>query len=188
MAKKQSVYFKERKRVLAIIRRLNKQGYNIDLYFPSEKELKEQGIVKSEKTKLTRELKSLTPEYFRTFYKPEPTPEPTPEADYEEIPHFSDMVIENYIEQVKRFPPKVASIVLTALDRAIALDGKDVVAYRLETRSADLSEYLNNVIFFGDSVEAILAYCDAKFGEMPGVDDYDRIILGDISDSESYSD
>ena len=100
---------------------------------------------------------------------------------------FTDMVIREYINQISRFPKKVAEIVMRKLDEAIKKSGKDNVAYALQYKNENLSEYLNNVALFGDSIQAILAYCDAMFGDLPGMDDESRLEISDIIDSESYS-
>ena len=76
---------------------------------------------------------------------------------------------------------------INALNRAIKNFGKDAVAYRLEFNSESLSEYLSNVGLFGDSIQAILAYCDAVFSDMPGMNNEDLIDISEIMDSESYS-
>lgn len=100
---------------------------------------------------------------------------------------FTDMVIREYKNQISRFPAKVAEIILRKLDEAIQKSGKDNVAYALQYKNESLSEYLNNVALFGDSIQAILAYCDAMFGDLPGMDDDSRLEISDIIDSESYS-
>lgn len=100
---------------------------------------------------------------------------------------FTDMVIREYKNQISRFPKKVAEIVLRKLDEAIKKSGKDNVAYALQYKNEHLSEYLNNVALFGDSIQAILAYCDAMFGDLPGMDAESRLEISDIIDSESYS-
>ena len=84
------------------------------------------------------------------------------------------------------FPAKVASIVLSALDRAIEKSGKTAVAMRLESSAESLSNYLNNVGLFGDSIAAILAYCSAMFGDLPGMSPEDIKDANDYMDSESY--
>lgn len=109
------------------------------------------------------------------------------ESSYDDYINFSDSVIAEYRRQISRFPDKVAYIILTKLDEAIKKSGKDVVAYRLQYSNIYLSEYLNNVGLFGDSIQAILEYCDAMFGDLPGMDKQSRLQISDILDSESYN-
>lgn len=106
---------------------------------------------------------------------------------FDDFVQFSDMVIAEYRRQISRFPKKVAEIVLTKLDEAIKKSGKDNVAYRLQYNNESLSEYLNNVGLFGDSIQAILEYCDAMFGDLPGMDKEARLQISDIMDSEAYN-
>ena len=125
----------------------------------------------------------------------EPKKEPLSDAEFstymnmpfDDFLQFSDTVIAEYKRQISRFPDKVASIVLTKLDDAIQKSGKDNVAYRLQYNNESLSEYLNNVGLFGDSIQAILEYCDAMFGDLPGMDKQSRLQISDILDSESYN-
>ena len=109
------------------------------------------------------------------------------EQQKERYADFTDMVISEYKRQISRFPAKIAEIVLRKLDEAIKKSGKDNVAYALQYKNESLSEYLNNVALFGDRIQAILAYCDAMFGDLPGMDDESRLEISTIIDSESYS-
>lgn len=109
------------------------------------------------------------------------------EQQKERYADFTDMVIREYKNQISRFPAKVAEIILRKLDEAIQKSGKDNVAYALQYKNESLSEYLNNVALFGDSIQAILAYCDAMFGDLPGMDNGSRLEISEIIDSESYS-
>lgn len=63
--RKTTVYTKQRNRIMSAIRRLKKKGLQTDLYFPTEKELRSQGVKGSELAKLTRELKKYTTEDIR---------------------------------------------------------------------------------------------------------------------------
>lgn len=100
---------------------------------------------------------------------------------------FVDIVIRNYRRQILGFPKKVADIVLGALDNAINLSGREAVATRLENNAESLSDYLNRSKLFGDSISAIISYCQAMFGDLPGMTNEDVINVSDILDGlESY--
>lgn len=123
----------------------------------------------------------------KDFWTTDITPIPQKyERQNEEYARFSDTVIAEYRRQINMFPAKVASIVLSALDRAIEKSGKTVVAMRLESSAESLSNYLNNVGLFGDSIAAILAYCSAMFGDLPGMNEDDIKSANDYMDAESY--
>ena len=123
----------------------------------------------------------------KAFWTTDITPIPQKyERQNKEYARFSDTVIAEYKRQISMFPAKVASIVLSALDRAIEKSGKTVVAMRLESSAESLSNYLNNVGLFGDSIAAILAYCSAMFGDLPGMTPEDIKDANDYMDAESY--
>lgn len=84
---------------------------------------------------------------------------------------FARTVIHNYRLQILRFPKKVSQIVLSALDSAIATSGIVAVAWALENKAESLSDFLNRSAAFGDSIAAVIAYCQAMFGDLPGMQD-----------------
>ena len=100
---------------------------------------------------------------------------------------FVDIVIRNYRRQISGFPKKVSDIVIQALNNAIDLSGREAVATRLENNAESLSDYLNRSKLFGDSISAIISYCQAMFGDLPGMTNEDVINVSDILDGlESY--
>lgn len=100
---------------------------------------------------------------------------------------FVDIVIRNYRRQILGFPKKVSDIVIQALNNAIDISGREAVATRLENNAESLSDYLNRSKLFGDSISAIIAYCQAMFGDLPGMTNEDVINVSDILDGlESY--
>lgn len=209
MAKKVSKtvqeYRKQRKRIQSTINRLRKEGYfpainilpdipkkitqgsvrrlqKIDIEYIYKKsvflDVETGELIEGRKPKRKRKAKEKT----NTKNKNEKT-----DQQKERYADFTDMVIREYKLQISKFPAKVAEIILRKLDEAIQKSGKDNVAYALQYKNESLSEYLNNVALFGDSIQAILAYCDAMFGDLPGMDDESRLEISDIIDSESYS-
>lgn len=123
----------------------------------------------------------------KEFWTSDITPIPQKyEKQKEEYANFANTVIAEYRRQINMYPAKVASIVLSALSRAIEKSGKAVVAMRLESNAESLSNYLNNVGLFGDSIAAILAYCSAVFGDLPGMTSEDIKQANDVVDAESY--
>lgn len=80
MAKKRKTqYTKQRNRVTSYIRKMRNKGVEIDLYFPTELELRKSGVKSSELGALTRKLKQLTPKELKklAIVVTEPTQEPT---------------------------------------------------------------------------------------------------------------
>ena len=180
-------YSSQRKRIQQTIYRLKKKGYTSQLYFPTENELRKQGIKGKELARLTVKLKKWTSKSITAYIKAENIKDKADKEKKERYADFTDMVIREYKNQISRFPKKVAEIILLKLDEAIKKSGKDNVAYALQYKNEHLSEYLSNVALFGDSIQAILAYCDAMFGDLPGMDAESRLEISDIIDSESYS-
>lgn len=73
MAKKRiTQYTRNRNRILATIRRVKKKtGYTTNLYFPTEKELRKQGVKGKELSALTRELKHWKSKDIREYIEKE---------------------------------------------------------------------------------------------------------------------
>ena len=200
MAKKVSKtvqeYSKQRKRIQSTISRLKKSGY-----FPAINILPD--IPKRITQSSVRRLQKIDIEYIykNSVYldietgellegrqpKSKRKKKKRTDKQKERYADFTDMVIREYKNQISRFPAKVAEIIFRKLDEAIQKSGKDNVAYALHYKNESLSEYLNNVALFGDSIQAILAYCDAMFGDLPGMDNESRLEISTIIDSESYS-
>ena len=67
--RKTTVYTKQRNRIMSVIRRLKKKGYQTDLYFPTERELRAEGIKGLELAKRTRFLKSWTSKDISFYVK-----------------------------------------------------------------------------------------------------------------------
>lgn len=209
MAKKVSKtvqeYQKQRKRIQSTIRRLRKEGYfpAINIIPDIPKRITQGSIRKLQKIDIEYIYKHsvfLDVETGELLEGRQPSSKRKPkqksdtknkkkkqEQQKERYADFTDMVISEYKRQISRFPAKIAEIVLRKLDEAIKKSGKDNVAYALQYKNESLSEYLNNVALFGDSIQAILAYCDAMFGDLPGMDDESRLEISTIIDSESYS-
>lgn len=138
-------------------------------------------IERSESARRSAETRRLAKEAEQAFWSDAGPTKQQREEQYrrqkEQYANFSDTVIHNYRTQIARFPRKVAEIVLTALDEAIKQNGKDAVAMAIESSAESLSDFLSRSAAFGDSIAAVIAYCQAMFGDLPG-----------MRDNPSYSD
>ena len=67
MAKKKTRYTRERNRIMNYIRSLKKKGFSIDLYFPTEKEIRSEGVKGKELSSLTRELKKWSAKELKSY-------------------------------------------------------------------------------------------------------------------------
>lgn len=138
-------------------------------------------IERSESARRSAETRRLAKEAEQAFWSDAGPTKQQREEQYrrqkEQYANFSDTVIHNYRTQIARFPRKVTEIVLTALDEAIKQNGKDAVAMAIESSAESLSDFLSRSAAFGDSIAAVIAYCQAMFGDLPG-----------MRDNPSYSD
>ena len=153
MAKKTTHYTKQRNRILRYINRQKKKSLVTDLYIPTEKELRKQGVKGAELRKLTNELKRLTPQKLKEhFYNPFEEPRYWTKEDAEnhksQLPDGGETVYENIfedfisrisapIENTKRNASAIRAseqgkTTLYSLATSIAtVDGKSAVGWRL---------------------------------------------------------
>lgn len=131
--KKTTVYSKERKRIYSTISRLKKKGYTSDLYFPTENELRKQGIKGKELARLTRELKKWTSKDITSYIKMENVEDVGSDyVNYDSFPSEADIIIQNFRSDViARFPENAGPILSDWLDRLLSLYSKEDVAQML---------------------------------------------------------
>lgn len=131
--KKTTVYSKERKRIYSTIYQLKKKGYISDLYFPTENELRKQGIKGKELARLTRELKKWTSKDITSYIKMENVEDVGSEyVNYDSFPSEADIIIQNFRSDViARFPENAGPILSDWLDRLLSLYSKEDVAQML---------------------------------------------------------
>lgn len=71
MAKKKTAYTRERNRIMNYIRSLKRKGFTSDLYFPTEKQIRAEGVKGKELSALTRELKYWTSKKLKEYIENE---------------------------------------------------------------------------------------------------------------------
>lgn len=198
---KQSKYTFYRKKLLNKMNTLKKEGIELDLNVDTiltEKQLRKTGAKGKDITRQTRQLKYLLKNINEMRAYSNITGEIDTVASLinnknknynnytNKNANFTRVVIKTYRQQIRRFPPKVSHIVLQALDEAIAKSGEDNVALSLETRAESLSDFLNKSAMYGDSIAAIVAYCQAMFGDLPGVSEHYLETIDALEEEESY--
>lgn len=128
-SKKTTQYAKQRKRITNYISKLKRKGLDVSLYFPTELQLRKQGVKGKELTLLTKVLKTITPEYLKSIAK-EPEYIPTNEPDF--LPEtnintddtfFDQTTIAQYKEHVRGFNEVCSNLLLGWLDRIITSNG-----------------------------------------------------------------
>ena len=152
---------------MSYINRQKKKQLVTDLYIPTEKELRKQGVKGKELAKLTRQLKKLTPkELQKEFYNPFENPRYWTKEDAEDhkaqLPDGGEVIYENIFEdfisrvsaplaQYKRNSSAIMASeqgkqTLYSLAISIAeMDGKSAVGWRL-SKQEDLETLLNYVL------------------------------------------
>lgn len=119
---------------MSTIRRMKAKGFSSELYFPTEKELRSQGVNGKELTCLTRELKSWTAKKLKEYIISE-NDEPQFETPYnksDDTSFFDDVVINQWILKLNTFAQGEAQNLLKAwLSSMINENGKHNVARML---------------------------------------------------------
>lgn len=156
MAKKRKLspveieYNKQRKRLQSIVSKERKKGYT----FP-------ENVIPAKPKRITKasvsKLAEITPKKLRSRGRLEP-PKPTYKP-----PQISDNVLRSIEEIIDRFPEpndwkdwqyeihaKHHNMLKNMLNNLIYINGRNVIAYRLEKSSADVKQIVERIIY-GDS-------------------------------------
>lgn len=160
--KRKTQYTKNRNRITAYIRKLRKSGLVVDMYFPTELELRKSGVKGAELAKLTRTLKQLTPDALRSMATPIPAPTSfvPPENISEDETFFDRVVISGFKQHVRQFNERASDLLLSWLDRILATndehdvaimlnDGAEagnIVTYQIVYSVDKLHEYMSNML------------------------------------------
>ena len=168
-----SSYTRNRNRIMAYFRRQRKQGYDIPLYFPTERQLRQAGVKGTELTKLTNELKRYTAKELKRLRVPisKPSQEDTNEPHFTppfnpstDESFFVDAVINAYRAHVKTFNPNAQRLLLSWLDRILQQNSKEDVATMLED-GASHGHILNYTIVY--SSEKLYDYMAEMLDYLP---------------------
>lgn len=176
--KKVSAYTRNRNRINSYIRRLNKQGLISELYIPTEKMIRKQGVKGAELTKLTLELKSLTPEKLRAMA----VPVHIQEVDNIMETGFASLEVEGFKQSISLFPKEIADKVIALINKMIVEQGIEDVSIALENMPYQLHDYLNRNKY--DSSNALVEFSSALIEYLPDASEqYKR----DLMDAFEYN-
>ena len=170
MAKnKTTKYTKNRNRILRYIKRHNISQY-VDLYIPTEFQLRKQGVKGKELGKLTRKLKGITPKYL----KQEATQNKEREFRESETDNvlengISQVIINNFKSQILHFPKEISDKVIAFINTLINEQGADSVAYSLEHMPLQFHEILNKTGY--DSNSAMQEFTSSLVEYLPDASD-----------------
>ena len=170
MAKKKTTqYTKNRNRVLRYIKRHNILQY-VDLYIPTEFQLRKQGVKGKELTKLTRTLKGITPKYLKqeaTKNKEREFRESNTDNVLEN--GISQVIINNFKSQISHFPKKISDKIIALINTLINEQGIDSVAYSLEHMPLQYHEILSKTGY--DSNSATQEFTSSLVEYLPDASD-----------------
>lgn len=170
MAKRRKTqYTKQRNRVNAYIRKLKKQGLEVDLYFPTELELRKSGVKGAELTALTRKLKQLKPKELKqlaTSITPKPTQEPTntkgfipPENISKDESFFDNVVISQWYGTLGEFSNGEAYNLLRSwMGNTIRTEGKHNTAIMLQDGAENGHLLTWEVVYKHDNAVLYIGY------------------------------
>lgn len=167
--KRKTQYTRHRNRVTAYIRKLRKIGLVVDIYFPTEHELRKSGVKGSELSKLTMELKKLKPKELKSMATPVTidkrypynTPGFEPPEKVSEDPTFFDaVVISGFRNHVRQFNERASNLLLSWLDKILASndvhdvatmlnDGAEaglIVTYQIVYSQDKLTQYMSEML------------------------------------------
>ena len=167
MAKRRKTqYTKQRNRVIAYIRKLRKQGLEVDLYFPTELELRKSGVKGTELAGLTRKLKQLTSKELKRLATPKPTQEPTntpgfipPENISEDESFFDNVVISQWYGTLGEFSNGEAYNLLRSwMGNTIRTEGKHNTAVMLQDGAENGHLLTWEVVYRHDNAVLYIGY------------------------------
>ena len=180
--RRKSEYTRQRERILNFVRRAQKRGYFFDVpvNIPTERQLRQQGYRGASLAAQTRRLQRVTPSQLyeqarfldvetgeilsgqegRTFERARMAEER--ERRNEEARRAAE---EYARKQAKRQADFARTVIHNYRLQIVA------VAWALENKAESLSDFLNRSAAFGDSIAAVIAYCQAMFGDLPGMQD-----------------
>lgn len=178
--KKLSAYTRNRNRINSYIRRLNKKGLITDLYFPTERELKSQGIKGSELARYTNELKKVTPDFLKGEVISIPkTPQNFNENGDLKVGDdgmFNRTVIADIKNNISHYPREIADKVTSLIDQLITQQGIDDVVEAILS-APDLHYHLNKNKY--DSNSALENYATSIINNLPNASDQYKMDLAD---------
>jgi len=169
MAKKTSQYTKNRNRILWYIKRHKITKY-VDLYIPTQLQLRKQGVKGKELDKLTRKLKGITPKYLKQVATQSKEREASElKTDNVLENGISQVIINNFKSQILHFPKEISDKLIAFTNTLINEQGIDSVAYSLEHMPLQFHEILNKTGY--DSNSAMQEFTSSLVEYLPEASD-----------------
>ena len=131
--RKLTQYEKQRNRILSYARKLKKKGYEYQNYIPTLSELRKSGVKGQELTKLTRQLKSITPQEIRSHSKQIPNQNYIPYNPEFSGNLYDRIVISNFRALISHFNDYAKQYLNSWLDAIISQMDEHATAVMLDT-------------------------------------------------------
>lgn len=169
MAKRSKTqYTSQRNRVTSYIRKLRKKGLEVDIYFPTELELRKTGVRGSELSALTRKLKQYTPKVLKQIATPisQPAQEPTntpgfvpPENISDDGSFFENVVISQWYATLAEFSNGEAyNLLRTWMGNTVRTQGKHNTAIMLQDGAENGHLLTWDVVYKHDNAVLYIGY------------------------------
>ena len=154
MAKKTTVYTKQRNRIMRYINTLKRKGYKVELNIPTERQIRQSGVSGSELGKLSRELKKITPKTLKLISKEVERVEKVTK-DYptsiQISSSYSLTVIDNLRLELSKYKSEIKDKILALINQLITQQGAEDVAYSLNKMNENFFTALYRAHFDSDS-------------------------------------
>lgn len=180
MAKKTTVYTKQRNRIMRYINTLKRKGYKVELNIPTERQIRQSGVSGSELGKLSRELKKITPKTLKSIAK---------EVERVDYPtsiqmgsSYSLTVIDNLRAELSKYKTEIKDKILVLINQLITQQGAEDVAYALNNMNENFFTSLYRAHF--DSNSAIQNFSTALIENLPEASEQYKKDLMDAFENE----
>lgn len=185
MAKKTTVYTKQRNRIMRYINTLKRKGYKVELNIPTERQIRQSGVSGPELGKLSRELKKITPKTLKSIAKEAERIEKLTK-DYPTTiqmgSSYSLTVIDNLRAELSKYKTEIKDKILVLINQLITQQGAEDVAYALNNMNENFFTSLYRVHF--DSNSAIQNFSTSLIENLPEASEQYKKDLMDAFENE----
>lgn len=173
-----TAYTRNRERIMRYIRAQRKRGIEIDLYFPTEREVRKSGVRGQELASLTRILKTLTPkvlkeEYGKSITDQRPEQPSTNEQGFSapfNPATFHDIVTSilwnDFIEVVKIAHKDTRAMLQAWVNSMIAENGKDAFMEAIRG-AADNGKVLTYQMTYAKNIDMLYDFIEVVLDNFP---------------------
>ena len=169
-----TAYTRNRERVMRYIRNQRKRGIEIDLYFPTEKELRKSGVRGQELASLTRTLKTLTPKVLKEEYGKPVTRIKEPKQETFKVPFhpaeshdvITSIIWNDFVEVVKNAHQDTRAMLQAWVNSMIEQNGKDAFMNAIR-QAANEGKTLSYVMTYAKNTEMLYDFIETVLDNFP---------------------